>query len=74
MAYIKKRDNKEISEKILRLKNNLDLIKNEKGKNSVQQTINILESFKDKSESEINSSITKDNIQKNRDLKWMINL
>ena len=72
--FIKKRGDKIILERIYRLKNNLELIRNKEGKSKIVEWINVLESFKDKSESEISSSITEDNSQKNRTLKWMVGL
>ena len=74
MAYAKKRSDSEITERIIKLKSNINSIQNIQGREIVNQTINILETFKDKSEEEIVNEITKDKSIKNKTLKWMVSL
>ena len=74
MAYAKKRSDSEITERIIKLKSNINSIQNIQGREIVNQTINILETFKDKSEEELSKEVTDDKSIKNKTLKWMVSL
>jgi len=74
MAYAKKRSDSEITERIIKLKSNINSIQNIQGREIVNQTINILETFKDKSEEELSKEVTDDKSIKNRTIKWMLSL
>lgn len=71
---MKKRNIKEIETRILNLKGNINLIKNEKAKENLEEEIKVLSEFKDKSESQILSAITDDRNNKQEVLRWMVGL